>query len=105
MPNPPVSAVVNNIEERRFEITVEDRAAFVTYSRHGDRLILIHTEVPVQLEGRGIATALARAALEFARAERLQVDPRCSFIASFIRRNPQYVDVVLPERREQVTAR
>jgi len=51
-------------------------------------------EVPLALEGKGIGNELAKAALDYARSEGLRVVPRCRFIAAYIKRHPQYQDLV-----------
>ena len=50
--------------------------------------------MPEQLEGRGIASKLAKTALDYSRAEGLTVVPLCPFIASYIERHPEYADLV-----------
>ena len=68
--------------------------AIASYVRHGDTIIFTHTEVPAELAGHGVGSALARAALDDARRQHLAVIPRCPFIAAFIRRHPEYHDLV-----------
>lgn len=54
-----------------------------------------HTDVPEALAGRGVGSKLARAALEYARTEKLRVVPLCPFIAAYIRKHPaDYADLV-----------
>ena len=50
--------------------------------------------MPAALEGRGIGGALAKAGLEFARANHLQVVPLCPFVRSYIERKPEYQPLV-----------
>lgn len=89
-----MSTVTDNTEKSRYEMSVEGRIAFVLYRRQGDVVLLNHAEVPPELEGRGVGSALARATLDHLRGEGKKVVPRCSFIASFIRRNPEYQDLL-----------
>jgi predicted GNAT family acetyltransferase len=49
------------------------------YWKRADQLILIHTEVPEALGGRGNGGRLVRAALAYARTEHLTIVPWCSF--------------------------
>jgi uncharacterized protein len=74
--------------------------AFAAYLRHGREIVFTHTEVPPALEGRGVGSRLARAALDDARRHGLTVIPRCPFIAAFIRRHPEYRDLVPEARRD-----
>jgi predicted GNAT family acetyltransferase len=57
-------------------------------------MTLWHTEVPAALRGRGIAATLARSALEYAREEKLKVDVICPMVAGFLRKNPEFDDLV-----------
>ncbi|HUQ48320.1 MAG TPA: GNAT family N-acetyltransferase [Gemmatimonadaceae bacterium] len=94
MPDISAESVRNNKEAGRFEIDLDGEPAVSNYSIKGDTIYFTHTEVPQALEGRGIGNILARVALDYARANRLRVVPRCKFIASFIERHPDYQDLV-----------
>jgi predicted GNAT family acetyltransferase len=94
--------VVNNPDEERYEARVDGALAFLAYSRHGDRIVLIHTEVPPEIEGRGVAAALARYALDEARAQGWTVIPSCPYVASYIRRHPDYLPLVAESWRERL---
>lgn len=82
--------VVDNPAEHRFEAVVDGELAVASYRRRGDTIIFTHTEVPQALEGQGVASALARAALQQVQAEGLRVVPRCRFMAAFIARHPEF---------------
>lgn len=86
--------VLDNPDASQFEARIDGHLAFVTYARRGNLIIFTHTEVPKELQGRGIGNILARAVLERARAEGLRVVPRCPFIAKYIRRHPEYESLV-----------
>ena len=64
------------------------------YERREDVVVLTHTEVDPAAEGKGVGSALARAALDGARAAGLRVVPQCPFIATWIERHPDYADLV-----------
>ena len=95
------SPVVHNEAERRFESSSEGKLELLDYRLSGNVIKLMHTEVPDELAGRGVAGSLARAALEHARAAQLQVVPLCSFVSAYIRRHPEYNDLVQAEYRAQ----
>lgn len=86
--------VVHNPEARRFELTVEGLTAFSKYLRAGNKLVIEHTEVPVELEGRGIAGHIVRNALDFAREQKLVVLPLCPFAKAWLGRHPEYQDLL-----------
>jgi predicted GNAT family acetyltransferase len=81
-------------DTRRFEIRQDGHVAELTYQRVGEKIIFTHTGVPSALEGQGVGGALARAGLEYARAEKLVVRPLCPFVAAYIARHPEYADLV-----------
>jgi predicted GNAT family acetyltransferase len=85
-----VTSITDNPALHRFETTTEGQISFLTYRREGSSLVLLHTEVPEALGGRGIGSALTRHALETARADGLSVVPLCSFVATYIERRPEY---------------
>ena len=100
MPDP--GPVVDNVDEQRFELVVDGLAAFAAYQRDRNVIVFTHTEVPPEFQGRGVGSALARGALDAARAERALVVPLCPFIASYIRRHPEYLDLVSEENRRRL---
>jgi uncharacterized protein len=48
---------------------------------------MTHTIVPPPIEGRGVAAQLTQTAVEWARGEGLQIDPQCSYVRAWLRRN------------------
>jgi len=89
-----MTSVIDNVSDNRFEMAVDGQTAFLTYRRNGGVIVLNHAEVPRALEGRGVGSDLVRATLDAVRAEGLKVVPRCSFVAAFIRRHPEYADLL-----------
>ena len=87
-------AVVHNRAASRFEAEIDGRLAVCHYHRHDDVLDLTHTEVPPAAQGRGIAAVLVQATLDWARHEGLRVRPRCSYVASYMRRHPETHDLL-----------
>jgi predicted GNAT family acetyltransferase len=90
---------------RRYEALVDGEVAgFVVYHDVPDARMFLHTEVSGPFEGRGVGSALARGALDDARARGLAVRPSCPFVAEWIRRHQDYLDVVAEEARPLVAA-
>jgi uncharacterized protein len=81
-------AITNNEAAARFELEEDGRLAVLTYRRNGKRLVLIHTEVPVELEGRGLAGRLVTAAVDHAVREGMTIVPLCPFARSWLERHP-----------------
>ncbi|HEY9175495.1 MAG TPA: GNAT family N-acetyltransferase [Verrucomicrobiae bacterium] len=90
--------VVHNVSLRRFEDQTSDAPwSFLSYAFEGDCVVFDHTFVPDGLRGRGIAAKLARAALEEARQRGWRVIPRCSYVAAFINRHPEFAGLLFGE--------
>ena len=82
-------------DHHRYELHASGQlVGFIDYRRHGDVIRLIHTEVPPEFGGQGHASTLARSALDDARARGLTVRPDCPYVASYIRKHPEYADLV-----------
>ena len=79
--------------KHRFETSVEGYTAYASYKPSDGIINMNHTIVPPPLEGRGIAAALVKAALEYAKANGLKVIPSCSYVKVFIARHPEYGDL------------
>ena len=79
----------HDAQARRFHAAVDADQAECVYRLAGGLMNIVHTEVPPQAEGRGIAAALVRAALDHARAQGWRVRPSCSYVASYMRRHPK----------------
>ncbi|MBA3822815.1 MAG: N-acetyltransferase [Ktedonobacterales bacterium] len=94
--NPDELTVTDNTAESRYQIQVGAYVAFAAYHLNsgGDTITFTHTEVPKELEGGGVGGKLARFALDDSRARGRTVIPECPFIAAYIRRHPEYQDLV-----------
>jgi uncharacterized protein len=80
--------VTDNQAASRFEIQAGGHLAELFYHRNGNRLALIHTEVPVELEGHGMGGRLVIAAVERAAREGLTIVPYCPFARGWLERHP-----------------
>lgn len=73
--------------------------AFTEYVMDGQTMRLVHTEVPEALEGQGLASKVVTAAFEYARSKNLKVVPVCEYVAGYLKRHPEYHDLVVPDSR------
>ena len=89
------SEVVHNKAQSRFEIPVGNVLCVLDYRQTPDKLIIYHTEVPQPFERHGLAARMTHAALDFARAQNLKVEPRCPYTAAFMKKHPKYADLLL----------
>jgi predicted GNAT family acetyltransferase len=79
--------VIDNTDASRFELRADGRLAELIYRVRGDRLVLVHTEVPVELEGHGIGGRLVTAAVDRAAREGLTLVPLCPFARDWLERH------------------
>ena len=86
--------VRDNPERQRYELQLPEGLAFATYQQRGDVMAVTHSEVPPEVEGRGIGSALVRGVLDDIRARGFKVLPLCGFVAAYIRRHKEYQDLL-----------
>lgn len=67
--------------------------------------IFVHTEVDEGHSGQGIGWAVARFALDDVRDKGGRVVPICPFVAAFIKRHPEYQDLVDHEAWDGIRSR
>jgi predicted GNAT family acetyltransferase len=92
--------VSNNENETRFEIQLDgELAGFLLYRRHPTQIALVHTEIFTSFQGHGLASELIGSVLDTARELRLEVLPVCPFVQDYIRKHPDYLDLVPAGRR------
>jgi len=82
--------ITDREDRRRYEIMIDGHRAMLTYTRRPGSIELIHTDVAPELQGRGLAGALARRALDDARAAGVRVIATCPYVRAFIERHPEY---------------
>lgn len=86
--------VIHQPVAHEFSAEVEDYIGVLNYDLRGDAMTITHTLVPEAIGGRGVAAELTRAALDTARANGWKVVPMCSYAAAFMRRHPEYGDLL-----------
>jgi predicted GNAT family acetyltransferase len=93
----PDITVTNNVAASRYEVSLgAGLAGFAAYRTTDDSVVFTHTEIDPAFEGQGLAGALASAALDDVRARGLYAVPICPYIKTYIRRHPEYADLVAP---------
>jgi predicted GNAT family acetyltransferase len=89
--------ITDNASQSRYEIHVDGAlAGFAVYELRSGGITFTHTEVGDEFEGQGVGSKLVAGALDGARRGGLLVTPLCPFVASYIERHPEYVDIVDP---------
>lgn len=82
-------------DELRYEALRDGRlVGLVRYRTEPGVVVLVHTEVDEAVEGTGVGSQLVRGALDDLRARGLRVVPLCPFVAAYLRRHPEYADLV-----------
>jgi uncharacterized protein len=89
--------VVDNAESARYEVLLDgESVGFAAYHHTADGVLLPHAEVRPELNGQGIGSELARGALDDIRRQGLRAVPLCPFIVDYVRKHPEYTDLVSP---------
>jgi len=88
----------NDTDHHRYEATLADApAGFVEYAILSNAIMLTHTEVLPNFEGQGVGGFLARESLAAVRATGKRVIPACPFIAAYLRKHREFLDLVDPD--------
>ncbi len=77
-----------------------DIVAELTYKKMDNGVITLdHTETEPEMEGKGLASALVKHSVEFARKNDLKIDPLCAYAAKQFERHEDYRDVRVQEEK------
>lgn len=87
--------VVENIQQHRFEMAIaHEMLAVAWYRIENGKVVLVHTEVPLEFSGQGIASRLAQGTFELLRKTDRKAILKCPFMTWFFSKHPEYADVV-----------
>lgn len=92
--------VTHNPGMNRFETWIDNYPSKLDYIQDGKNFVITHVGVHPELRGQGVAGRLVEVSLEYARENSLRVLPMCSYAAAFMRRHPEYADLMNQERSE-----
>lgn len=87
-------SIENNTDLQRFEWTEDGILSVMDYQLQDGVMAITHTGVPEAVGGRGIAADLSRYALDTARENGWAVRPVCSYVAGYIKKHPEYADLL-----------
>ena len=85
--------VIHNPAKNRFETWIENQLSKLDYLLDEDTIVMTHVGVYPEHRGQGVAGKLVEVALKYAEEKSLRVIPMCPYVAAYIRRNPQYIDL------------
>lgn len=89
-----MAEVKHDPEKGKFFIKISGKEAHLVYKKAGEGVLdYMHTFVPPELRGGGIAGKIVKTALEYAREHQFRVIPSCSYVDAFIRRHPEFADM------------
>jgi predicted GNAT family acetyltransferase len=86
--------IVNDRQGSRFVLTFDGDEVYVLYALDKETIDLYSTFTPQQLRGKGLAAVVVKAAIEYARANKLKVIPTCSYVRWFINQHKEYLNDV-----------
>lgn len=82
--------LLDNKENKRYEYQIGEYTPHIDYNKKGDVIALTHTRIPEELRGKGVGTSLVKDTLEDISRQHLKLVPLCSFVATYIKRHPEY---------------
>jgi predicted GNAT family acetyltransferase len=83
-----------NEEKKRFELEIDGHTAFIEYIVRGNMMMLIHTEVPHALEGKGIGNKIVQKTLNYIKEHNHTLAPLCPFVAKYITKHPEWKSIL-----------
>jgi predicted GNAT family acetyltransferase len=86
--------LIENEAAKQYEFHIDGFIPKIEYIKAAGNIFLTHTEVPVELEGKGIGSALIKQVLEEIDKHKLVLIPTCPFVAAYIKRHPEWKRLV-----------
>jgi len=87
--------LIDNTELKQYEFHIKEHIPRIEYIKAQNSIYLTHTEVQKQLAGKGVGTALVKQVLQDIKDKNLTLVPLCPFVATYIKRNPEWRSLVL----------
>ena len=82
--------LIDNEDAKSYQFIIGDFQPKIEYIKTKEKIYLTHTEVPVELEGKGIGSHLVKLTLEDVEKKHLKLIPLCPFVAAYIKRHPEW---------------
>ena len=85
-------------EERKLRLIDEENnedIGYISFDRKNDTVVIISTVVYEKYQGKGMASALIKEILTYAKNNNLKVKPLCSFVVHYIEKHPEYKELVI----------
>ena len=82
-------------DHHRYVLEIDGEVVgLAVYHIRGGRYFFVHTEIQPGHDGEGLGSLLARTALDDVRAKGEKIVPICPFIATWIKRHPDYAEMI-----------
>lgn len=92
--------VIHSPSKNRFETWIDNQLSKLDYLLDEETIVMTHVGVYPEHRGQGVAGKLTEVALQYAKENSLRVIPMCPYIAAFIRRHPQYIELTRQKTTE-----
>jgi predicted GNAT family acetyltransferase len=88
--------LIDNTDDNQYEFHIEGYIPKIEYIKSvNGEIYLTHTEVPYELEGKGVASQLVQKALKDIKEKGLRLIPLCPFVVGYIRKHPEWKSIVM----------
>jgi len=94
------SPIINNTERSRFETEINGEYSYIEYRFYKGDIALMHTFVAEKDRNKGVASALAKFALEYVKAQNLKLMVFCPTVAKYIKLHPEYESLIDKQYRQ-----
>jgi predicted GNAT family acetyltransferase len=85
----------DNASAGQYELDISGETVFARYRREDGVLTILWVEAPAALRGTGAAGRLMKLVAQEARDQKWRVVPVCGYAAAWLRRSPEYRDLVI----------
>jgi predicted GNAT family acetyltransferase len=89
--------IVNNQAAHNFEMVIEGQRAFIDYIKRDDVYLLVHTEVPEQLAGKGVASAMVEKTFKYLDAHHFKIKAYCQYVQAYLKRHPEWEKLIVKQ--------
>ena len=86
--------IIHDTDNRRFILDINGELAKVTYQLRGDRMYLIHSEVPFNMRGQGIGKVLVEKTFEKLTEEKFKAVAVCSYVKVVAKRSKKWITII-----------
>ena len=83
----------------RFEWNLNGKVGFIDYKKIGNRITLLHTEIPPEFRNRGEGTAFVEETLRYIKENHFNIIVLCTFVQAYLKKHPEWTDLIDPHFR------